>query len=317
MPIYRTPYDTTACIGANTTNIRKAIQDAFLYKGLNNHLIHSKFAGKNINICVVEGGNVSQDTIPYFSQPLLVNTNGSEIIVVDARSFGKFEVSRGEFVIRNKTEFAWNLQRAALTDIWIHDNPILLKNIADLPAYCFASLVSELIGRRYGLDMGELLIVKTVCSYYYYCLFTDDRDMDELEYNKTVGKIAKYTHIPASKVFDICSELGMISSISELVEKIKEKTQSIRLNDFNDGVLMTLVASNWYGTNAQENIVVGMEHIPTWFMIVYASITESSYKRSTVAKLIQNLSKMTRDDNFDKAMKMIVGDTDEIARTGL
>ena len=70
--------------------------------------------------------------------------------------------------------------------------------------------------------------------------------------------------------------------------------------------MYAVVGGNWFGTNARENIAVGLEHIPTWIMIVFGALTEITYKRSPLAKMIERLAKRHSPEAFIKNMNVLL-----------
>jgi hypothetical protein len=121
-----------------------------------------------------------------------------------------------------------------------------------------------------------------------------------------VNKIAMATRAPAKRVFEICDELKPQHNLVEFCEAVKKATGSIRLEDFNEGVLLAISSGNWFGTNARENMAVALEHIPTWLMICYACLSEATFKRSTVAKLVERFGRGPTGDSFVRTMQVMM-----------
>jgi hypothetical protein len=308
MPIFKSAYDTTVCSGyrlKETIDKLKAgaVTGAFMQRSfkLDNF-------DQEIKMALVEGGNTNADVVPYFNHPLFIKDENSSTstMFIDARNFGKWYAPQQKFIVRNYPEYSWQICRAALNHIWMYERADLLKDISIIPASVYAALISESVSRKFALDAGEQAIVAVVACYFYYCLFTDERNFDETEFNKVAGNIARATKVSAVKVFDIIEGLKVISDLSELCEVLKVKTNSIRLVDFNIGVLLAIASGTWFGTNARENLGVALEHPPTWLMICYASLTEATYKRSTLAKVVERFTKGGTGNDFIKSMDSLL-----------
>lgn len=308
MSIFKTAYDTTACSGYRI----KDTNDKLKLANLNNSLktINLKFSNfeNSFNLKLVEGGNSTADTIPYFNHPI-ININEEVDVLIDVRNFGKWYTPQSKFIVRNNPEYSWNVMRGALNYIWVDERVELLRDVSILPSSVYAALISECVSRKYALDPAEQIVISVVACYYYNCLFTDENEFNENDLNRLSGNIARATKVPSGKVFDIISDMKVIHSLEEMCEAFKEKSKSIRLDDFNVGVLLAIVSGNWFGTNARENLAVGLEHVPTWLMICYASLNEATFKRSVLAKLVERFAKGGTGENFVKSIDTILDKT--------
>jgi hypothetical protein len=266
------------------------------------------------NLAILEGGNSSADVIPYFNHPLLISNglkdaHGQPIkeFAVDARNFGKWYAPNQEFIIRNHVEYNWSIKRALLNQIWITGRPDSLRDLSTIPAAVYSSLISECVARRFALDANEQAIIAVLSCFFYYGLFTESKTLDEFSINKIGGKIASVTRVPATKVFEIIEGMDVLKNLEELCVACQEKTGSISLNEFSIGVLIAICSGTWFGMNARENLSVGLEHPPTWIMIVAASLSETGFKRSVLAKISLRYDKSSAGDDFLKSLSMMLG----------
>ena len=308
MTIFKTAYDTTACSGYRTKETIEKLKIANLNNSLKVTDIKLSNFEDTFKLKLVEGGNSTADTIPYFNHPI-INSDDNLSILIDVRNFGKWYSPQSKFIVRNNPEYSWNIMRGALNYIWINERIELLRDVSIVPASVYAALISECVSRKYALDSAEQITIAVVACFYYNCLFTNEKEFNENDLNKLIGNIARATKVPAGKVGDIVSDMKVLNSLDEMCEAFKEKTKSIRLDDFNVGVLLAIVSGNWFGTNARENLAVGLEHIPTWLMICYASLNEATFKRSVLAKLVERFGKGDNGSNFIKSVDTILDKT--------
>lgn len=314
MSIFDTAYDTSACSGFLTQAVRDKLK-AGMYSGAFRQLsIPLSQAEENANIYLLQGGNSSADVVPFFNHPFELKNekrpgkDASSVFVVDVRNFGKWYAPNGTFIVRNQPEYMWNIRRAILNHLWLTERHENFRDISPIPASVYSSLISESIARRFALDAAEQATVAVVACYFYYCLFTDEKEFDEFAHNKLAGNIAKVTRVPADKVFEIIDGLKVLNSLEDLCVACREKTGSIRLEEFNLGVLLAICSGTWFGTNARENLAVGLEHIPTWLMIVSASLNDASFKRSVLSKISIRYDKAGAADYFTKSMNLWIND---------
>jgi len=311
MAIFKTAYDVTACSGYRLKETNDKLKHAMITSSLH-HLDLQINDADEFCIGLVEGGNSSSDVIPYFNHPLFlqdsssINKHGKDTVLIDVRNFGKWNTPQQKFIVRNEPEYSWNILRGVLNHIWVNGRMEIFRDISTIPVSVYAALISECIARKYALDAGEQAIVAIVAGFYYYSLFTEDNTFDETTLNKIAGNIARTTRIPAAKVFEVITDMKVLHSLEELCEALKAKTNSIRLNDFNVGVLLAVVSGNWFGNNARENLAVGLEHIPTWLMICYAALSEATFKRSVLAKLVDRFAKGGAGGNYVKSIDSVL-----------
>jgi hypothetical protein len=88
--------------------------------------------------------------------------------------------------------------------------------------------------------------------------------------------------------------------------RAQEITDSVRLKDFNAGVLFTLLGNTWFGANAKEMIAVATEHPPTWIAMLLSAFTERTFKNSQIAKILErNSFKKLSDDFVNSTLNLI------------
>lgn len=312
MAVNETAYETTACMAYKTANVVDLISKAMVTGAVNTKTVSMSNLGNQIKVGLVEGGNVTSDSIPYFHHPLFVydakNLSDEEpVVFLDVRDFGMYNKPQQRFVVRNRVEYTWNIKRAILTHIWSNGRKETLRDLSLLPAAAYSSMIAESVGRRYALDMAQQTVMQVLACYFYYCQFSEAKEFDEMELNKIVGAISRCTRIQADFIYTVVNGLPVIESLDDFCKFAKEKTESVSLTDFNTGILFAITGGNWFGTNARELMAVALEHPPTWVMIVYGGVAEASFKRSVLAKLLERLAKRHPADVFVKNLVTLLG----------
>lgn len=311
MAAAQTAYNTTAHMGDKLQNTLAQITRAIITNNLTIRTVTLSNTEQSIRVGLVEGGSVASDTIPYFNHPVFVadpaNATADPIVFVDVRNFGMYNKPQQKFVVRNKTEYLWNIQRAILNYIWAYGRKESLRDLSLLPAAAYSSLIAESVGRRYALDMAQQTTLQVLACYHYYCLFTDAQNWDETEYNRIVGAIARCTKVQADFIYKVLHETPVIHTLADFCKLAKEKTESVSLEGFDVGILFSITGGSWFGTNARDVMAVALEHPPTWVMIVYGGVTEATFKRSVLAKLMERLAKRHPADVFAKNLITLLG----------
>ncbi len=312
MSIRISAYDTAATAGLKTNDISEALQRAYITSEITKNKHMSIREDLMFEYSIVDGTSQSQDSIKFFFHPMLFNTgkkdsNGQNVkqLAIDVRNFGKLSPHDG-YVIRNHSEYYFHLNRLILNQLWMTTPSDTLKNVSNIPMLTMANLISECIAKRFALNPLEQMSILVYTCYYYNSCFTDDKLFDETQYHAFVGNIIRSTRLPSEKVYELLDGLEKkpINSIEELILVIKRNINNQSLDNLNLGILYSVVCSTWFGTNAKETLAVGLEHIPTWIMIVYSSINDATFKRSILSKISTKFTKQS--DNFNSNMANIL-----------
>ena len=277
MTIRNTAYETTACNGFVVGKIAHAIEDA---------LVSGNFAPSKNNIAVKEINRTATTTpVPAFFHPMVVNYNGEKTVVVDVRSSGKFDESNYQFKVRNPYEYDFITLYGELNNFWVKDNARLLASVSHLPTSLYARWMSENITRRFGLNPQDQMTIAILAAFFYLGQFINDDVPDDRELQRLCGVISKSVFVNAETVLSVIDKRNYIKDVKEFCEVLKEATGNVRLNELSAGVLMTLLKSSWYGTNASELVAVAMEFPPAWVLLTYSSYVDRSYKNTGIAKM--------------------------------
>lgn len=315
MTICQTAYETSACSGYKTSEVLDKLTHANISSSLINIKHKSTRSDLTFTYSLLCGGDSTADSVHFFNHPILFNDGGKDDkmqhtkqLAIDVRNYGKWYQPTETFVVRNNVEYSWNINRLILNQFWLYEKTETLRDISTIPAGVYSSLLSECVARRFSLDPAEQASVSILSCYFYYSCFTNNKHFDEMEYNRLVSSIARVTKVPAEKIFDVLDflEKTTITDLSQLCDRIKESVQNTALTDLNIGTLFAITCSTWYGNNAKEVLAVGLEHPPTWLMIVFASLTESTYKKSVLSKISDRYARGDAVNSFVKSLNTIL-----------
>lgn len=314
MAIYKTPYDTTAGLGTRYSHIAQGLKAAYAAGALQVHYADNENFGhlshgesKKIPIALVQGGNSYVDAIHFFKHPVFIRENHEEVVCLDVREFGKWNAPQHRFDVRNAPEYVWAIKRAILTAIWNEGRIEALRDISNLPAQVYSALVSESIARRFALDPAEQATVAVLAAYFYYSLFSEAAQVPDDEKNALAGKINRVTRIDAQRVFQIIDPLQGIENVQALCEVVQQAVGNVALENLNVGNLFNVVSGNWYGHNSRELVCMSLEHVPTWLLIVEASLNSATFRRSTLAKLSPRFDKQGAGNSFIQSLSSLIG----------
>jgi hypothetical protein len=305
MAVHKTAYDTKACVGFQMTKTVEAVKRARA-DGQLEWL-------KGTDVAMVQGGASVVDAIPAFAHPMLFVDGEYSCIVVDVRSFGRWDQHQHSFKVTNPIEYQLAVHRAHLNQVWIKQSPSIMRDISALPLSIFASWISENMTKRYGLDPGEQYKVAIYAAVFYLSQFVQGMQytFTEQERIRMSMAISKALHVSSKDVLDVldadndisvmngegCPVIETVYSFCNVVSGL-----SVRLKDFNPGVLYAILGNTWFGYNAKEMVAVALEHPPTWMAILLAALSERTYKNSGITKLLERRSNRAASESYSMAV---------------
>lgn len=304
MSYCKTSYETSVGKIFNMKELDRFLREALITGGLSGRTFGVEKVGTRKAVFVV-GGNADENQIPPFTHPYLIeNFRGEDVLVTDIRLFRSTSqeyISEREFesAVRNKTEYALTKARAILSLLWLDPTECeKLRGRFQFAGTVYASWLSQAITRAYALDFQDQTRITAVGIYFYHTLFTQENQLTERALETAVIHTIKATKLPAQEVYTLFESLGEVSDAIAYCEVIQKVVENIRLKNFNLAMLLTLIRNTWYGTNAKDLLSVALEHPPTWIAIVFSTLTERSYKGSTLFKIIEFSSRRGNSDEF-------------------
>lgn len=303
MPYFKTCYDTTAgVVFGDSQKLEKALKEALI----STSLAHTNLGVDKINETEISFvlGNRGEEHIPAFIHPYLIqNFKGSPVLAVDVRLFRNIKadyVSGGEFqkAVRNQTEFGLWKARGILNLLWVAGGKDKLRAKFQFAGRVFASWLSQSIAKTYALDQGEQLRLTVLGIYYWHCLFTDEKTLTGNQLESAIIHIINATKITARDADALVSSIGPIENIGSYCAEAKKIIQNVRLNDFDVVMLLNMIKNSWYGSYAKEILSSALEHPPTWIAVVYTTLTERSYRGSSLSKIIEHAGQRGQSDTF-------------------
>lgn len=291
MTVHKTAYDTAACSGFVMKKTIDAIKVAAVHGFLN--------PAPNAWVKMVEGAASVENDITPFAHPILID---DDYLVVDVRSFGRFNPDQQRFGVRNTVEYQLALHRAALNAIWVKDAPSILQNLSPLPLAVYVSWISESVARRFALDPGEQYKFAILCGIFYCSQFIQDEQFGERDKLRFTTAIARAVRGTSTDVLEIIDSVGMIGGVGALCAAAHGVTGSVRLQELNVGVLFSILGGTWFGTNAKEMVAVATEHPPTWMALLVAAFNERTFKNSGITKLTERSTNRAAGQDYVRAV---------------
>lgn len=290
-------YDTTIGQAINHSKLEQSLRLA-----LSNGLIDKRRLNilpiGDCSAVFVTGMDAEESQIPAFGHPFLVEHKGKKYLVSDVRSFKATTQlyptdTDFEAAVKNKSEYALVKNRAALELRWIAGQQNSIRARLAFAGNVFGSWISQTVSRVYALDLNDQLLATAIAIYYYHTLFTASKKLEGQALEKAVIHTINATKLQAKEVYELFEKMPEMEDVAGLCAGLKVGLENIRLHDFNALLLLTQLGNSWYGNNAKEMIGVATEFPPAWIAIVFAAMTEKTYKNSPIYKLVEIQAKRT------------------------
>lgn len=319
MSINLSAYDTTACSGFPISKIKEEITKAQLMGGFQVADVKTDPYADSFALNMLEGGNSAADAVGFFKHPVLLSTEVNKhklAVFLDVRDYGTWSGLEGKFRVRAGGEYVFHIKRAILNNFMIDGRVEALRDISSLPLKAYAALISQSVARRFALDPAEQMTISVLAGFFYLCLFTDESKLTDHELQLTAGKLATDLRMPAQAVFKVLDGIDCLHCLDDLCKEVHLRVGNVALQNFNCGTLLACVAGNWIGNNSREILSVGLEHIPTWLVIVEACLSSQTYRRSTLAKIVQKLDTQNASKNFSRSLDTLLGGSSALTIAG-
>lgn len=292
MPIFETSYETTAGLIFPSHKLEAALKEAMVTTNLSSQTFGVSPC-EETHLVFVAGLEAGESHIPAFAHPYLIeNFKSKRYLVADIRDFKNnaapyMSMDTFEDSVKNRTEYMLVKNRAILDLKWVSGKQPTLRSKFSFAGNIFAAWISQAVSKVYNLDFQDQRTIMAIALYYYHTLFTEQKRLEEKSLEIAVIHTIKATKMPEREIMDIFNEMPEVDSIDSLCQGIREIVKNVRLQDFNTTLLVSMVKNSWYGANASMMLAVALEHPPTWIAIVFAALTEKTYKSSALYRLIE------------------------------
>lgn len=300
--ILKNPYDMKALKLLNMTqtiiNINKYIATDYIYIKEKEKLKIRPFENNYIKLTpvILYGLSDIEKDIPVFNHPIINIEN--KWIALDLRQIVTPEKNNIEYEIRNENEFNLAIQRFILTGMFVIDKESSIYSLK-FPHFVFASWLSDNLTKRFGLDLNNNIQLRVLALIYYSKLFTNEFNEDDL--NKLIIRANKDILVPEI-INEVYSKIDQLENIDDFCKNCYNVTNNIRIKNLDFNVLINTISNNWFGLNGKELVLLSLEHPPTWIALVYASLTQRSFKKSYISNIVEKLNKKGTGDEFIKSL---------------
>ena len=296
MTILTSAYATTVGRVYKTDTITKGIAEA----------VASKYLSKSPNgVTPIENTQNVPAEIPTFTHPLYIDKTPYDGLYVDVRNFMRFDKMMGTSTISSPVDHNFQMLRAHLEARLRSDGPAYFRLLMSLPMSAYSGLLTQAIAKVYHLEPEDQYVLSILTAHYFLSQLTDEVHLDSLQLNKNILLITRATRATAEKVYEVLTGVDYISSLAEYVTVVKSKLGP-RVANLEVRTLLTMLSSSFWINNGPEVVGVGLEHMPTFYAMIWTVINEGSHKRSRLAEVVNTCPAKSGKDSFATQLSLFM-----------
>ena len=295
--IIKQPYDFRSLQWIDTKEtvnaINRYIVSDYAYSGADQFLHLRPFEGDGqIKPVILYGLTDTEKDVPIFNHPLLNEKNNW--MALDLRQCLTLEKETGELRVRNEAEYQMLVQRFILSGMWVTGKQSAVYAFK-FPHFVYGDFVSTSLTNKFGLHAGDQIRLKVLAEMYYASQFVEQLTDEDLDKLRVRLKSEVLVEDLLDEVFELRDLMGNLDDFGEACYRV---TSNIRLKNLDYNVLVTVFANTWFGLNAKEMVLLALQHPPTWCALVYACLTQRSFRNAGLAKIVEKRDKKDAGKDF-------------------
>lgn len=287
--IHETSYGRTIDVGKLKTALR-------FYEARSEHSPSVEFPDgvfDDVTCRFITGKHGAAKDVPIFNHPYVSEFG---MLYVDIRPFIVEEYDG--LKVRNTSGVEFSRTRGMLTSMWLSEQQVDMKVSTVLATKVYVEILGNLISSRFGADVRDSFIIKTLLGCFYLQLFRASDKLDDEDKTIILSNLRSYLGFPASEMADIVEACSPMNRIEDVIAEIIKQTESVRLSKLTTNVFMTALGAVWFGHMAKEVMAIALEHPPTWIAMVEQGYSNRSHKRSLLGKATNQDYRRFRGDDM-------------------
>lgn len=310
--MYNSPYETSVGRQHDVGEIVTAVE---IMKN-NGSLVSGIVDGnRDIYAIITQTANVGDDGIDYAAgiqllpHPITVKGKLDKRIftVVDLRSYSRAltATTDNRIVFPITGAIPFNLMRARLQQKWILRGPTGLDEIKRYPMNIFSGWVTGLIDRKLTISDDEAYRrCRVITALWFESQFIpttpNRKQLTGQEIADTALYIKDVTGVDYEIALNTVEAVGSyIPTIDDFLNALHTFGGSIRYKQLSKPIFLTLMVTSWFGTALVREVVgVGLEYPPTFIAMVWAALTERTYRETPIGRLVNNQADKDKGKQF-------------------
>lgn len=263
---------------------------------------------KIVSMLIITGYNNDEKSLPIFNHPLIFKGIKNQIFVaVDLRKYLRQMDTQPAIIMdyaKDVSSVEFIMLRALITASFAMGEMGVFRPIFKSASSAMALFISNVINAIVLLDPAEKLSIEVAVCHYINIMLTDTDDIsdiiDAIESRIVTTKLS--INSPSRSLIHIIMEKldNNVKDLNGLVENIKRCLPEGKRDLITQNVLINMFSNLWFGPGATESLVMSIEHMPTWFALVYSAMGDNTYKRSRLATALMKFSRQIDPKEYTK-----------------
>lgn len=300
------PYDFSMLEIQDTSQIKLAINryitTEYGYIKQNELVKFSEFSNHQVRLTpvILYGMTDIEKDIPAFNH--IVVNHEYHWVALDLRQHVTVSKDRQSYTVKNEYEYNLILTRFVLSCLWLIEKQSSLYSFT-FPHLAYGAWISDNLTKKFGLNLGDSVKLNGLSLLYYANTFTDHFDRDDFDKLKIRCKNAM---VFPELMDEIYLKAPTLESTEAFCDACYAVTDNVRLKGMSPSVLLNIVNNNWFGLNGKELSLLSIEHPPTWISLVYASLTQKSFKKNYITSIVDKTDRRGTGSDFVKSLSNLM-----------
>lgn len=249
-------------------------------------------SGKSSTLLELLTKSKKDETVDPYPHPLYLTTNTrEERVTYDARPFTVYSRDKNVSVISDQRQYDQIQNRAILEAVLRSPNGIdVFRNMYSLPMKVYTRWVAGTLGRRFNLDYDALKRLTAFTGWFFLGLMdtADVNPQDDRVMTKKVNQLADQCKLPREYVLEVVGELPAINGIPQFVDILRQQEWADSLRQLDIRTFLVLMVGAWFGYGARDIVGASIEHLPTFFTLIYTACNDNAFRDTPFGKLLRD-----------------------------
>lgn len=217
-----------------------------------------------------------------FIHPVQFTVDEQTYMIADMRSSTRWDRTHDQSVESNPGLFRRDVILTVMQATWEGEGPGSIQRLGNFQISIFADWMANSIIRRFGLDAGQQLKLKSIAAFYYLCLFSDERRFDPM---RAAPLVARAVSANTAYVMELVETLPYIKDIVEFLEVVQDSLATERLSGLRLDFFMASLSGSWFGPNNNILVAVATEYPPTFVSLLYLALTDRGTRNTGISQV--------------------------------
>lgn len=318
--IFISPYHTTVGSVLQVEKIRMALLK--YVSTTKNTLLNYEFISGGIEsehvkvpqFIIIAGIDADEKELPIFDHPMIIrDIKGNECVCVDVRKYVRSVTDQPADILplaKDLGSVMFIILRGLITVDFLAGKQYHLSGNKVIGA-AYGMFMGNIINSIIGLNPIEKMNVDIVAAFFANMQFYPNKDLNSMV-EDIIGRVANSDFtmkLQIKYVNDLISKINVNArTIAELTENIKIAVGNGKESLIDKSSILSRLAGLWFGPGDNNSLAIGLEHMPTWIALLYATCADRNFKKSRLAIMLDKNSRQIKPAEFEKYINSYIAE---------